>query len=564
MEENNNLNPEPIKAEETAAPDDKAAKKAEKEAKKAAKKAERAEKKAAKPKKLKNEALLRRGGYSVAITAAVLAGIIVLNVLVNALSKRFLLEFDMSAQKENSVSEENIDYLKGLKDEVTITVCAEEEGYTGGYMGYYAQNLYGVSSDASDYYKQTVKLLDKYPNYNKNIKLNYVDTQASEFTEISQKYSNEKLAYGDIIVSSAKDGNERYKVLGFKDIYNLSEDSTYAAYGYSMSTVSGNNVETAVTSAIAYVTSSKTKKVALLTGHSKDDHTADYQTLLKANNYDITVISDSMVSSVPSDYDAVIIAAPTTDFLGGELDALSEFLENDGKLGKGLLFFASDSAPYLTNLYDFLSQWGISVGEGVLFETNSQNHIPDDPMTMGVYPASSDNDITSGMQLCITGHNVPFTTAFDSEGSITVTKLISSLESTVAAPVGTATDWTGADNYAKQAYPAVIEAKKMEYDDDNNEIASYVFAFDSYEFISSVYNEQSAVSNKNLTLACAERAVGAENTGISFVSKTITNESYSDSVSQSSANVIRIIFMFILPIASIAAGIYIFIRRKNA
>ena len=63
MEENKNLNPEPIKAEETAAPDDKAAKKAEKEAKKAAKKAERAEKKAAKPKKLKNEALLRRGGY---------------------------------------------------------------------------------------------------------------------------------------------------------------------------------------------------------------------------------------------------------------------------------------------------------------------------------------------------------------------------------------------------------------------------------------------------------------------------------------------------------------------
>ena len=58
--------------------------------------------------------------------------------------------------------------------------------------------------------------------------------------------------------------------------------------------------------------------------------------------------------------------------------------------------------------------------------------------------------------------------------------------------------------------------------------------------------------------------MGAENTGISFVSKTITNESYSDSVSQSSANVIRIIFMFILPIASIAAGIYIFIRRKNA
>ena len=559
MEENKNLNPETEKEQETSAAETET-----KADKKAAKKAEKVAKKAAKPKKLKNQALLRRGGYSVAITAAVLAGLIVLNVLVNALSKRFVLEYDMSAEKENSMSEENIDYIKKLDDEVTITVCAEEEGYTGGYMSYYAQNLYGVSSDASDYYKQTIKLLDKYPNYNSKIKLNYVDTQASEFTEISQKYSNEKLSYGDIIVSAEKGGNERYKVLGFDDIYTLSEDSTYAAYGYSASTVGGNKVETAVTSAIAYVTSEKTKKAALLTGHSKTDYTSDYQTLLKANNYDITVISDSIIASVSDEYDAVIIAAPTTDFMGSELDALSEFLENDGKLGKGLLFFANDSAPYLTNLYDFLSQWGIDVGEGVLFETNSQNHMPDDPMTVGLYPSSSDNDITSGMQLCIAGHNVPLTPAFDSEGNITVTKLISSLESTVAAPVGTAADWTGADDYAKESYAAVIQSEMTDYDDDNNKISSYVFAFDSYEFISSAYNEQSSVSNKNLTLACAERAVGAENTGISFVSKTITNESYADAVSESSANMIKIVFMFILPIAAIAAGIYIFVRRKNA
>ena len=213
---------------------------------------------------------MRRGGYSVAITAAVLAGLIVLNVLVNALSNRFVLEFDMSTEKENSMSADNIKYLKDLDKEVNITVCAEKDGYTGGYMSYYAQNLYGVSSDASKYFEQTLKLLDKYPAYNNKITLKYVDTQGSEFTEISQKYSNEKLAYGDIIVSAkGSDNNVRHKVLGFKDVYQLSEDNTYAAYGYSQSTVSGNSVETAVTSAIAYVTSSKTKKVALLTGHSR-------------------------------------------------------------------------------------------------------------------------------------------------------------------------------------------------------------------------------------------------------------------------------------------------------
>lgn len=562
MDENKNLTPETEEnvtaavneTADTAPQNDKKAKK-EKKPKKV---------KAKKPKKLKNQALLRKGSFSVAITAAVLAGIIILNVLVSALSKRFVLEFDMSAEKENSMSEENIDYLKNLDAEVQITVCATPEDYEGGYMSYYAQNLYGVTSDATDYYKQTIKLLDKYPAYNDKISLRYIDTQDSQFTEISSKYSNEKLSYGDIIVSCTKNGSERYKIVGFKDVYNLSEDSTYAAYGYTTSTVGGNNVETAVTSAIAYVTSNKTKKAALITGHSKNDYTADYQTLLKENNYEITVISDSMIGSISDEYDAVIIAAPTADFLGAELDALSAFLENDCKLGKGLIFFADASAPYLTNLYDFLEQWGIAVGEGILFETNSQNYMPDDPMTMGTYPTSSDNDITSGMNLCITGYNVPITAAFESEGNITVTSLMSTPESVVAAPVGTTASWTGADDYTKQSYSSVIQAEMSDYDDDNNEISSYVLAFSSIEFIQSEYNEQSAVANKNITLAAAERAVGAENTGISFISKTITNESYSDSVTDSSAGIIRILFMFILPIACIALGIYIFIRRKNA
>ncbi len=565
MEENKNLTPETENAEETAAENTPAEETtAEQTGEKKEKKVKK-EKKAKKPKKLKNQALLRRGGYSVAITAAVLAGLIVLNVLVNALSNRFVLEFDMSTEKENSMSADNIKYLKDLDKEVNITVCAEKDGYTGGYMGYYAKNLYGVSSDASKYFEQTLKLLDKYPAYNNKITLKYVDTQGSEFTEISQKYSNEKLAYGDIIVSAkGSDNNERYKVLGFKDVYQLSEDNTYAAYGYSQSTVSGNSVETAVTSAIAYVTSSKTKKVALLTGHSKTDYTADYQKLLKANNYEIETISDNIVGKISSDFDAVIIAGPTTDFIGSELDNLSDFLDNDGKLGKGLLFFADASAPYLTNLYDFLSQWGIAIEEGILFETNTNNHIPDDPMTMGIYPTSSDESLTSGMQLCITGYNVPMSAAFESENGITVTSLMSSLESVVAAPVGTAANWKGADNYTKKSFPAVLQAAQSEYDDDNKQITSYVFAFDSVQFIQSEYNEQSSVSNKNLTLACAERAVGAEDTGISFVSKTITNESFADSVSETSAGIVRIIFMGLLPVACIAAGIYIFIRRKNA
>ena len=557
MDENKNLTPETEGNPNTAVNEttDTASKKAKKEKK---------SKKEKKPKKLKNQALLRKGGFSVAITAAALAGIILINVLVGALSKRFILEFDMSAEKENSMSEENVNYLKSLDTETEIIVCATPDEYVEGYMDYYAQNLYGVTSDATDYYKQTVTLLDKYPNHNDKITLRYVDTQGTEFNEISSRYSNEKLYYGDIIVSCTKNDSEKYKIIGFEDIYELNEDTTYAAYGYTTSSVAGSKLETAVTSAIAYVTSDKTKKAAIIKGHSSYDCTADYQTLLKNNNYEITEISDSMIGSISDEYDAIIIAAPTVDFLGTELDAISNFLENDGKLGKGLIFIADASAPYLPNLYDYLEQWGIAVEEGIMFETNSQNYIPDDPTTLGTYPTSSENDITSGMSLCITGYNVPITTSFESEGNITVTSLMSTPESVVAAPVGTVAGWTGADDYTKQSFSSVIQSQMSDYDDDNNKVSSYVFAFSSVEFISSEYIEQSSVSNKDITLAAAERAAGAENTGISFISKTITNESYADSVTAASAEVVRILFMFILPIACIAIGVYIFIRRKNA
>ena len=561
MEENKNLNPE-LEAETAEAEDFDIAEavKGEKKSKKAKKDKKPKNEKA---KKIKNQALLKRGSYSLAITAAVVAGAIILNILVGALTDRFVLEFDMSLNKDNSISEENIEYIKGIEDKVTVTVCADEETYSS-YMGYYAQQYYSVSDDAAtSYYDQTVTLVNKYADYNKNITVNFVDTQSTKFTEISSKYSSEKLMYGDIIISTEKDGAEKHKIISYDDIYYLYEDTTYASYGMSFYTVSGNNIETALTSAISYVTSDKIKRAAIITGHSATDYTATYQTLLKDNNYETEIISDSLVTEISSEYDLVVIPCPSTDFIGTELDAVSEFLDNDGKLGKGLIFVADVTAPYLTNLYDFLEQWGIVVEDGILFETNSSNHMADDPTTLGSYTTEAD-DILSGMSVCITGYNAPMYAGFESEGGITVTSFMETPDSVVAAPKGVDASWTEADNYETDTYSTVIQAAKSDYDEDNNPIASYVTAFSSTHFLESEYSEYSSVSNKDVLFAVSERGAGADKTDISFVSKYIDEESFADQVTEASSNTMRIIFMIILPIICIAAGIYIYIKRRNA
>ena len=516
-----------------------------------------------KKEKIKNQLLFKRGTYSLVITAVVLVGIIAFNVLLSVLSNRVMLEYDMTSDKINTISEENIRFIKKIDKEVTVTMCATAEDYYGGYMNYYAQNLYGVTEDYSNYYKQTVSLIEKYSTYNNKIKVKFVDTQDSAFTDITSRYSKEKLNYGDIIVSCTQNDNERYKIIGFKDIYQITEDDSYAAYGYTFSTVTGNKIETALTSAISYATSSQIKKVAFITGHSKTDYSASYRELLKTNNYEVDIIADTMISKISDEYDAIFIVAPTKDFLENELDAISKYLDNGEKYEKGLVFFGDATAPYLPNLYSFLEEWGIEVGEGILFETDSNNFMPDTPTVMGSYPASDDK-LTSNIEICITGYNLPLKAAYESYQTNKVTTIVETPDTVVNAPVGTANNWKGADKYEKEAFSSVIQCERVAYDDDNNLIANYVIAFSSFEFINSEYAEYESVGNKNIAFAAAERAVGAEDSGISFVAKVITNESFSTSVTETAVNLIMIIFMVALPVICIAAGIYVYIRRKNS
>lgn len=552
MDNNKNINPDI----ETKAAEQVLEKNSAKKEKKVFKK------KTLKPKKLKNQAFLKRGSYSLAITAIVIAGIIVINVLVGALSKRFNLEFDMSSDKVNSISQENIDFIKSVEDEINITMCADAESYANGYMAYYSQQ-YNVAEDASQYYDQTIKLIGKYDDYNKKINVKYVDTQSVEFADIASKYANITLNYGDILVSGNINGTERYKKISYTDIYQLTEDDSYAAYGYSFSTVTGNNIETALTSAIAYVISNEDKKIAVLTGHSSKDYSSEYITLLEQNNYAVDVISDSIVTSISDEYDAVVIVAPTKDFLSDEIIALTEFLENGENLDKGLLYFADASSPYLPNLSDFLTEWGISIEEGILFETNDSYHIPDENTRLFSLSSEKD-DITSGLYTCVSGYNVPITPLFDKKGDITVTSLVETSDSVVAGPVGISDDWKGFDKYTPKTYSTVIQAESFSYNEDNEEIRSYVMVFSSIEFIYSEYMEYADVSNKDITFAATERAARADNTGISFVSKTITDESFKDKVSESSVGVIRLLFIIALPIIIIIAGIYVYIKRRNA
>ncbi len=513
---------------------------------------------------IKNQHLFKKGSVAMAITAAFVAIVIVANVLFSALAEHYHLEFDMTKDKVHTVSEGNLDFIKNLKDEVEIIVCATEDSYASGMIDHAYNNYQITDTSLSDYYNQTIKLINKYAEYNDNISLKFVDTSSAEIIEIASKYSNQNLSFGSVIVSCEKNDNERVKVLNFEDIYLLSEDtSSYYTTGYASYTLTGNNLENALTNALAYVTSSETKTLGFVTGHSTNDATEYYRQALTANNYEIVDIDAKVVKSIPEEVDALVICAPTIDFTSDELFVIEKFLENGGKLGKGLVFFADVTAPYLTNLYDVLSQWGIVVDDGVLFETNEDLHLADDPLTMYSLPAS-ENEITENLaSFCLSGYNAPLSVGKPSDSSIKAESLVETSKSVVAAPKGTAASWTGHKKYTKKAYSTLIRATKSTYNDENKEISSSILAFSSVEFINSQYLLTGQISNLSLSFYATESAVGAEDTGLDFDPKIIsTAENFI--VEESSAKTVKVIFMWVLPIACLLLAVYIYIRRRNA
>ena len=516
--------------------------------------------------KIKNQALIRRGSYSLIITSVVLAGLIIFNWLTATLADRYNLEFDMTKDKKNSISEENLEYIKNLDAEVSITVVGSEEDFAST-MAYYAQNYYGISITSDTdlaYFDQTMTLASKYNDYNDKISIKYIDPQSTEFTAITTTYSAYSFSYGDMLITSKVSGKERIKVLKFEDIYVVSQSGSSYSTSY---TLAANKIETALTSAISYVTSADSKKVAVLSGHSQNNYTDAYAELLTANNYDITNISDKLITNISNEFDAIIISAPTIDFIGSELDVIAAFLENGGAMGKGLIFFADATCPSLPNFYSFLKQWGIEIGEGILYETDANMH-NGDHSTMVMLPSTFDeedkDDINQNINMAIANYIVPMKVCETLNTQRSSKAIMQTSDTVVVAPVGFKSDWADYKKEDMKSFDCVIQSVESDYDKDNNNITSYVMAFASVEYVQSEWASYAALSNQDIVMACTDRASHVGDTSMTFTSKVITNQSFAEKVTETNTKRMLNIFALALPIIIIAAGIAVFVWRRNA
>lgn len=269
-----------------------------------------------------------------------LAATFLLNAVALVLSNRYPLALDLTANAAYEIGEETQALLDTVTEDVTIDVLSAESDFSG--------NAYPV---------QVKQILSRYPQYCDRVTLRYVD-YASDPT-YAASHPDLTLADGDVIVSAAG----RVKQLSLSSLFNYAYTATGSL------TVESSRAEEAVTGAIMSVLSGEETRIGVLTGNGEQD-AANFTALLVNNNF-------TLESAVPAtddllQYDALLLIAPQTDLSEDDIRALEAYLYNGGAYGKTLFYAASVTQAALPNLETFLEEWGVSVGEGSVFETKAE------------------------------------------------------------------------------------------------------------------------------------------------------------------------------------------------
>lgn len=486
------------------------------------------EKKEGKLKTLFKSRKLRKGGLSIAFTAVFIVLVIVINMIANLITTKVpALTFDLSASKTYELSQDTIDFIETIDKEVTVSILASESDYTG----------------ASEYYLMASTLLNQYKNYNDKIKIKYVDITANP-TYVNN-YPDEKLYQGNYIVECG----DKYRVLTTDDLFETTTDS----YGYS--SVTGLEVEPAVTTAILNVTSENQIKVQFIDGFG--DYDADsLKKLLEQNNYDISSVS-TLTQEIDESAEAVVLFTPSVDLDDASVKKIKDFLNNNGNYGKDLIYVAAPTEVESPNLDALLEEWGMKMGEGIVAETDSSKL----PYSQDYYTSIldySNTDYTEGLKdstlSLIGGEIVPVEITNEN----TATTLLQTSTSAKLRLFSTANDENfDFANVESQQYNAAAIGTKTSGDETSSNVVVFGsnLVFNSYAIKLPTYNNGSYIVNMFNKLT--------DNTdeGITIDGKDLEEPSLGITTDQIS--LWTVVCMGVIPIIIIIVAIVIWVRRRN-
>ncbi len=506
-----------------------------------------------KKKTKKEHKVMKHGLMSTALTVVFVAVVVLVNVVATMLFDKFPMTIDLTKNKSYSISEESEEYAKKIDTDVLITVFAKEDDF----------------KELSSYTRQADEIMKTYCKYNNKIKYRYVDIDSNP--NIMKDYSDQSISQYDIVVETNPTGKVRrtrkltlLDLVSFSDEFNdmlaqynmtveaMAEQSggALSVLNYYGSYVNASNADQAFTSAFMTVTDPNPVTVSILTGRNEIASLDYFQTLLTANGYTVKTV-DITSEKIPDETNIVVIPAPKTDYMEEEVKKLDTYLDNNGQLGKQILYIASVQQGDTPNLDEFLADYGIKVGDGVICETYESNYYNQQFITV-----ASDitdkfrQDIAESDPKLLIQASRPVNVLFKEKNKVATEAYVKSTDDAYVAELesGNAMQ-NGQQNY-------IVVSSKMNND---SQYSNIIVAGSEFMF-NDRYLQYTQYQNREYFLSLLN-GITHKTDGVVIEPKVISGNVYDITASQKTA--LKWTFICVIPVIVLAVGMVIWFRRKN-
>ncbi|MCD7776003.1 MAG: GldG family protein, partial [Firmicutes bacterium] len=267
----------------------------------------------------------RLGGYSTAMIVIVIVAAVVINLIVAQIPTKYT-NLSTSTTDYYSISDTTLEILDELETDLTIYYVSTVTSRN--------TQLYNFVTQYADLSSHiTVEMLD--PEANPTILETY-EIEYENSVLVSSDLRTEMISYVDFYYSESEQEQFEayatyYAAYGISDITEMSYSSFYG--------------DSALTSAVNYVTVENIPTVYVLSGHGEDDVPTMFSSAVESVSIEWGTLSNIVDSGIPDDASMIIINDPSVDLAEGELSALEAYIDGGGKilLVTGLNNYSSDN-----------------------------------------------------------------------------------------------------------------------------------------------------------------------------------------------------------------------------
>lgn len=462
---------------------------------------------------------LKFGLSSAALTALVIAAVVLANALISAIADKTPLKIDLTKEKIYEFSQQTESILKNIDKEVNI----------------YALYPENVDSAVINYAKE---YLAKYQRLSKNINVTYIDPY--ENPNFGKKYAKtgESIDAGSLIVECG----DTVKVVGI--------DSLYTQNSYTGST--SIDMEKKMTTALAYVTGqSGNGKIYFTEGHSEQS-SAGLKSEFEDEGYTCEDISLSL-NDLSNEVSLLVISAPQKDFTGEEINILDEYTDGGGSV----LFISSTGTEKLEKLESYIAEWGITLNKDYVIENDSNRSYASRSGIPIPAPKLLSHEITDNIisaNLVFMAPNAESLTL--SDDNIKYAKTASLLE-TSQNSYGKANLASETVNKEEGDFEGPLSVAAISETQDGS--GAKLVVLTSYYSTDSSFLSEASYANGDFVLNTASYLSNQKNP-LDIRAKVISASSLT--MNQTQVVITYIIVQYLIPLLIIAAGFVVWLKRR--